>query len=126
MPSRTTPGRQKRQLDAVQTYSNGDTVYWTQPQTGGTLPPYPAPALKLAGATLAAAPDSAALTPVPNGAVAAKPATPVQVKAASAAVPAVVPGWAIGLAIGGGLAIAAAAATVAVTLLRRRPTSTTP
>jgi uncharacterized protein YcnI len=127
-------------FDVVQTYSNGDMVYWNQKQVGATLPPYPAPVLKLAGAAPGAAPDSAGLTPAPNGAAAtaSAPAAP-NGAAATASAPAAprvtaaaptarntgIPGWALGLAIGGSAVIGAAIATAAVILLRRRPAAIT-
>jgi uncharacterized protein YcnI len=106
--------------DVVQTYSNGDVVYWNQPQTGPIEPPFPAPTLKLAGGTSGAVPDLPSLTP----ATSTTPSTPAktpEVTTAAATAPAGTPGWAVGLAIAGGCVLGAAATATAVNRRRRPP-----
>jgi periplasmic copper chaperone A len=120
------PDRPTVSFDAVQTYSNGDMVYWNQQQVGATEPPFPAPVLTLAGATPGVAPDSVALTPTPRGAPAPKPSTPVHVTAAPATPSSiVVPQWTIVLGIGGGIAVVTAIFVVVFTVLRLRRTRAT-
>jgi uncharacterized protein YcnI len=118
------PNRPTVAFDVVQTYSNGDIVYWNQKQVGATEPPYPAPTLKLAGSASGAAPDGVAVTPAPQGTTpsdsaapqgaAATPSAAPQVTAAATAGNSGVPGWLLGLAIGGGGVIGAAVAIAAV------------
>jgi uncharacterized protein YcnI len=113
------PDRTSLSFDVVQTYSNGDMVYWNQAQVGATQPPYPAPILALGEATPGAKPGSPGTVPVPAGGP-TPPAISVHATGSSVAAPAGVPGLAIGLAVGGGIAIVSAAVAITV-VLRRRP-----
>lgn len=117
------PNRPTVSFATVQTYSNGDMVYWSQAQVGATVPPYPAPVLTLAGATAGATPDIAGITPAaPVVSAAPVPQAP---SAAMSAPPAVVPGWVIALGVGGGVVILAGAIALVIVLLRqwRNPTA---
>lgn len=120
------PNRTSLSFDVVQTYSNGDLVYWNQASAGGTVPPYPAPVLTLGQATPGATADSPGTVPVPAGPPTPAPATsaPAMAVGVSAApVAASTSGageFAVGLGVGGGIAVLVAAIAVAV-LPRRRP-----
>jgi uncharacterized protein YcnI len=120
------PDRPTVSFDAVQTYSNGDMVYWNQQQTGQTEPPFPEPTLKLAGSTAGAQPDRASLGP------AAESQTPAPAPSASAAStdratvtvgqqPNSAPGEPWGPAVVGGILGAAGVAAVMVIRRRRLP-----
>lgn len=121
------PDRTTISFDVVQTYSNGDTVFWNQRQAGSAEPPFPAPTLQLAGATSAAAADEPGLTPAPaapvrDGTAPAAPAPAPQVTATPQIRRSGIPGWVLGLATGGSLVIGLVIGA-ATLWIRRRPSA---
>jgi uncharacterized protein YcnI len=104
------PGAGTLFLPAVQAYSDGSVVDWSQQAQGGAQPEHPAPSITV---------TKAAATTAPAADLTASQAS-ATTQASTTAAPSPVDGWALGFGIAGVVVALAASGTAAVALRRAR------